>query len=864
MYDLQVVRSCARLRGLGLSTLLIGLTAALLAALSAAPADAAVSEEFGATTPVSVTAAGAWADRGSSPNDPVSISDDGEIVAFQSRSQNLGAAGPVGAKEGYVKNLETGEVTLATRADGVDGAPADEGVVGFYLSGDGRYAIFTSAATNLGTPLPGAGKYHVYRRDLQTGETEVVDRLGGANGAILDTEAGAVGVSANGRYVLFVSETTDMEDPTGTHEQVEYGIGYVRDMDTGTTTAATVDDGTGGALAPAFYGGMSISADGRYVAFGSEAAGVVPGGTAGEEQVYLRSLDGGTTTLVSATPTGAPGSGRSTAPTISGGSSCYVEFTSAAADLVEGEPAAGLGYEAYLADRCGGHSIELLSVDGENHPAQGAFSGSPVTGVSGDGKRALFSTAFSGSETHLYLRDQSSKVAPDSPLDRASGDGPIADNGVDTSAISANGCRAVFSSPATNIAATVPPTQSGGEPTYQIYVRQLKPCKPPHEVNVRIEGRAETLFEGEVPVTIKKIQATSDTQSRDCDGINELDPENSEPGVTPTLASVEAMESIGEGFDGLWYNGFGDYFIKQWGPDREDESAGAFWGILVNETFTNVGGCQYQLEGNDQVLWVYDAFSGRPSLALFPEAAHYESGARPTAVTAHVGEPVPVEVVAYDDNVEDIPGEEPSRLGSHPYKGASVAPVTTNAKGFQRVEAGAAGTVVTDAAGKAIVVFSTPGPHRIKATVGAPGHESVIRSNGITVNVLPDPATGPAPDASKPAVPASSGGPLPKREPARISKPKLDRDELAKGVLRIDWKVLDPGAGVKAWRIEAKALGQKGAKFRTRASGRKGSAATVHLPLGHRYKVRFALTDRAGHTTRYGLGTVTVPSGGGN
>jgi hypothetical protein len=857
MYDLNVVRACARLRGLGLLTLLTGLALTLIAALAAAPADAAATEEVGATTPVSVTAAGSWADRGNAPNAPLSISDSGQIVAFQSRSQNLGAAGPVGEQEGYVKNLETGEVTLATRADGVEGAPANEGVVGFYLSGNGRYAVFTSTSTNLGITLPGAGKNHVYRRDLQTGETEVVDRLSGADGAILDQEAGAVAISSNGRYVLFVSETTAMDDPAATHEQVEYGIGYVRDMVTGTTTAATVADGANGAVVEANYGQMAMSANGHYVVFGSEASGVVAGVGNGEEQVYRRDLEAGTTTLVSKDTDGVIGNARSTQATVSGGQGCFVQFVSAAANLVVGEPAAGLGYQVYVVNSCLAHpSPEVVSRDAAGALPEAASSSAPVSGVSKEGTRALFFTAFSGSDTHLYLRDSSGATATTSLIDRTSGDGTTADYGVDTSAISSNGCRAVFSSPATNLAQTVPPQQSGGEPTYQVYVRQLKRCKPPAEVNVRIEGRAETLFEGEVPVSIKQIRANSDTESRDCDGINPLDPDNIEPGMTPTLASVEAMESIGETFDGQWYGAgsFNDYFIKQWGPDRS--SNGADWGILVNETYTPVGGCQYQLEGDDQVLWIYDAFSGRPSLALFPQAAHYTSGPRPTELTAHVGEPVPVEVVAYDDNAEDNPPEVPSRNESHPYAGADVSPVAINAKGFQRVETSAPGTVVTDAQGKANVVFTTPGVHRIKATVGTPGNEPAVRSNGITVTVLPGPANPPPTIAPQPAEK--------KKRAAKVSKPKLDRSSLAKGVLKIHWKVRDPGAGVKGWRIETKTLGQKKAKFRIRMKGKKGTRATIQLPLGHRYEVRFALTDRSGHTTRYGLGTVTVPSGGGN
>src|ERR1700712_3800668 len=139
----------------------------------------------------------------------------------------------------------------------------------------------------------------------------------------------------------------------------------------------------------------------------------------------------------------------------------------------------------------------------------------------------------------------------------------------------------------------------------------------PTNVSVRIEGKSETLFEKTIPVDVHKIKASSDSVERNCDGINELDPGNVAPRVTPTLASVDAMSSIGESFDGQWYEGFGDYFITRWGPDEQDTTAGAYWGILVNEIYASVGGCQYQLENDDEVLWIWDAFKGRPTLALY-------------------------------------------------------------------------------------------------------------------------------------------------------------------------------------------------------------------------------------------------------
>jgi hypothetical protein len=387
-------------------------------------------------------------------------------------------------------------------------------------------------------------------------------------------------------------------------------------------------------------------------------------------------------------------------------------------------------------------------------------------------------------------------------------------------------------------------------------------------VNVRIEGKEETIFEKTIPVSIKKIEASSDTQERNCDGVNELDPENVAPGVTPTLASAEAMESIGETFDGQWYEGFGDYFITRWGPDEQDNSLSAWWGILVNQVFTSVGGCQKQLQENDEVLWVWDAFSSRPILALYPEAAHYVEGPRPTRVTVAPGEPVAVEVVSWGAGGEGSTPEAPSRTGSSPYAGAEVAPVIVNAKGFQRVDTASPEAVVSDADGKASFTFTTPGIHRIKATGPLGAESSVVRSNGLEVCVLVQvgdcgEAVPTVPLLEAPKLAATTTVPAPEPGAARISKPKLATGKLADGKLTVSWRVLDPGAGVRSWRIATKTLGRRQiGGWVDRARGAKGTQATVRLPRGHRYQVRFTLTDMAGHTTTYALGKVTVPRAG--
>jgi hypothetical protein len=399
-------------------------------------------------------------------------------------------------------------------------------------------------------------------------------------------------------------------------------------------------------------------------------------------------------------------------------------------------------------------------------------------------------------------------------------------------------------------------------------------------VNVRIEGKEETLFEGVVPTTIHPVQALSDTEARECDALSETE---TEPAPTPTLASAEAMESIGETFDAQWYGyigPYGDYFLTRWGPDEQDNALGAWWGILVNNVFTSVGGCQYRLKEDDEVLWIWNAFNSRPMLALFPEAAHYTEGPRPTRVIVAAGEPVPLEVVAYPAGGEGTSPEVPSRAGSTAFEGAEVAPVTVDAKGFQRVDTASPETVVTDAVGKTSVTYDTPGIYRIKATSGEAGNEPTVRSNGLEICVEGEPGecgeglpgTGGSGAADDPdggdSTPTGTTTPTdtspPAAEPAlgpaatKIANLRLDRSDLAHGRLKLGWQVLDFGAGVKSWRIGVRTVGGKG-NFVTRARGTRTAAASIRLAPGHRYRLRLTLTDDAGHTSRYGLGTVAVP-----
>lgn len=419
----------------------------------------------------------------------------------------------------------------------------------------------------------------------------------------------------------------------------------------------------------------------------------------------------------------------------------------------------------------------------------------------------------------------------------------------------------------------------------------------PTQVSVRIEGKTETIFEGPVLAEPHRVRDFNDTQWRRCNGVTATS-SLKVPSVVPTSASSDAMRIAGESFDARWFGQWEDYYVERWGPDLEDLLALEYWGVLVNNVYTSVGGCQYALDSGDEIVWAYDAFHGRPRLLLYPGG--YAGGAVQATATATLNQPFEVVVNSWLTYNEGSPPPAPTR-STTPYAGAEVAPVETGAKGFQRIDLASPKTVVTGTDGKAAIVFTEPGWHRIKATDTAAGKETAIRSNRLDVCVPQPPATGcgappadalvrtPPPmvdgeaevaDGADPgggADPGSGGGgssggggggPATSGQAAarptglaqvRLRLLPLDRSRLDRGLVRASWRVLDPGAGIEAWTVASKAADRRGARWVQRARGRGETAAMVRLPAGSTQLLRLTVTDARGESTGAALGRVVVP-----
>jgi Tol biopolymer transport system component len=170
------------------------------------------------------------------------------------------------------------------------------------LASNARYVTFESASSDL---LPGAisGSWDVYLHDLQTDQVERVDtRTGGAAVYNPGDYTSPPAISSDGRFVTFMSQA---ENLVGIDHNHMPDI-FLHDRTSNTTelisVALTSSSGNADSYTPA------VSADGRFVAFQSFASNLVQGDTNNALDVFIRDRKLGVTELVSVTNSGAQGS----------------------------------------------------------------------------------------------------------------------------------------------------------------------------------------------------------------------------------------------------------------------------------------------------------------------------------------------------------------------------------------------------------------------------------------------------------------------------------------------------------------------------------------------------------------------------
>jgi archaellum component FlaF (FlaF/FlaG flagellin family) len=249
------------------------------------------------------------------------VSGDGRWVVFPSFAWNLVPSDTNTAQDIFLHDRITGQTTRVSVAS--DGTQANGDSDFPRVSGDGRYIVFDSVATNL-VPGDTNGQSDVYVHDRDTGLTGLVSAA--SDGTQGNHYSSWADISDDGRFVSFRSLANNLVPGDSYTPDI-----YVRDLVANTTIRVSVaSDGTA-ANDTSEVG--SISADGRYVSFQSLASNLIPNDTNGVPDIFVHDRITGMTTLVSKSTNGTQGNSPSWLAAVSGDGQRVV-FESLADNLV--------------------------------------------------------------------------------------------------------------------------------------------------------------------------------------------------------------------------------------------------------------------------------------------------------------------------------------------------------------------------------------------------------------------------------------------------------------------------------------------------------------------------------------------------
>jgi len=264
-------------------------------------------------------------------------------------------------------------------------------------------------------------------------------------------------ISADGRYVAFESDASNLV-AGDTNKATDV---FVRDRRTGRTSRVSISSNGGQGSG----GYPAISADGRYVAFVSYSSKLVRGDTNNAADVFVRDRRAGTTSRVSVARGGGQGNAISFFPDISADGR-YVSFLSDASGLVPADT--NDMTDVFVRDRRTGTTSRI------SRSATGlqANNTSSSAAISADGRRVTFSSTASNlvpGDTNavedVFVRDL--RTAATTRISVSSG-GTQANGSASAPAVSASGRFVTFSSTASNL------TPGHTDQSWDVFVRDLR------------------------------------------------------------------------------------------------------------------------------------------------------------------------------------------------------------------------------------------------------------------------------------------------------------------------------------------------------------------------------------------------------
>jgi Tol biopolymer transport system component len=253
------------------------------------------------------------------------ISDDGTVIAFLSSATNLVAGDTNALVDVFVRDISTLGSETTTRVSVSATAVQSDGASGNALiSGDGAYVVYTSLATNL-VSNDTNGFADIFRYKISDGS---VTRISVSTTSVQSNNDSAFPtVSDDGRYIAFESAATNLV----TNDTNDFLDIFIRDVTGATTERVSVSSAEVQADGNSFN--PSMSADGAFVGFDSDATNLVAGDTGGNADVFVRNISAGTTARVSIRSNGTQSNGDGVLPILSG-TGRYIAYLSSASNLV--------------------------------------------------------------------------------------------------------------------------------------------------------------------------------------------------------------------------------------------------------------------------------------------------------------------------------------------------------------------------------------------------------------------------------------------------------------------------------------------------------------------------------------------------
>jgi Tol biopolymer transport system component len=295
------------------------------------------------------------------------LSADGRWVVLEGGAANL-APLQIDANnqsDVFLYDARTRKTALVSHASG---APATAGDAPSYqgsLSADGRFVVFTSYATNLDAsvrdyqdPATTQRRLDVFLFDRITKTTRALSRSALHPGVTGDFDSEQPVISADGRWVAFLSSATDLVPAGGTAT----GNLYLYDRVSKVLTHANAGAGSTGAGKP-----LVMSADGRYLLTLSRS-------------LYLYDRVTGTNTLVSQDRSGAPADVVQDENPALSADGRFAAFTSGRSDLGSEPGGETAEINVYLWDR---ESGGVTFLGGSSRVPHGFAPRQPALGADG-------------------------------------------------------------------------------------------------------------------------------------------------------------------------------------------------------------------------------------------------------------------------------------------------------------------------------------------------------------------------------------------------------------------------------------------------------------------------------------------------